>query len=354
MSRTRTAKPITRRHVVASMAALAATGGVGRAQPLRKPATMILNTAYSGPQAWLLLAQDKGYLTQTGLDISFTTGEGAFTAAPRMVAQGFDFGYGDVNSLIEVAAKGSGDAPVGVFMMFNASPSTVAVRADGPIRTPADLKDRTLSGHATDVALRTFGAFCEKTGLDQHSVAIKTFSGSMRAQVEAMLAGQFDGVFGYVSTITAAMASAGIDASKVLRFINFADHVPDLYGSCLMATRRMIREEPQAVAALVRAINLGLADVLKDKDAAIDAVVRRDPNVRHAVDKLRLQTTLDVEMSHAEGKVLGIGDIDEARMARSISLVARTNRLARVPVLSEIFDRSFLPPPSERIKTLAS
>jgi NitT/TauT family transport system substrate-binding protein len=314
---------------------------------------MVLNTAYSGPQAWLLLAQDRGYLAETGLDITFTTGEGAFTAAPRMVAQGFDFGYGDVNSLIEVVSKGAGDTPVGVYMMFNASPSTIAVRADGPIKDPADLKGVTLSGHATDVALRTFGAFCEKTGLAQGSVTVKTFNGSMRSQVEAMLAGQFDGVFGYVSTITAAMASAGIDAREKLRFINYAAHAPDLYGSCLMATRRMIKEEPRAVAALVRAINRGLTDVLKDKDAAIDAVVRRDPAVRHAVDKLRLQTTLDIEMSHGEGKTLGIGDIDEARLLRSIQLVARTNGLPRTPALAEIFDRSFLPPMAERITTLA-
>jgi NitT/TauT family transport system substrate-binding protein len=313
----------------------------------------VLNTAYSGPQAWLLLAQDKGYLAETGLDIAFTTGEGAFTAAPRMVAQGFDFGYGDVNSLVEVVSKGSGDTPVGVFMMFNASPSTIAVRADGPIKGPADLKGRTLSGHATDVALRTFGAFCETTGLDRAGVAIQTFDGSMRAQVEAMLAGRFDGVFGYVSTITAAMASAGIDAKEKLRFINYARHTPDLYGSCLMATRRMIREEPKAVAALVRAINRGLVDVLKDKDAAIDAVVRRDPAVRHAVDKLRLQTTLDVEMSHAEGKTLGIGDVDEARLLRSIQLVARTNGLPRAPALADIFDRSFLPSMAERVTSLA-
>ncbi len=342
-----------RRHVLGGAASLlCANPGSLFAQQAARKATMILNTAYSGPQAWLLLAQDKGYLAETGLDIAFTTGEGAFTAAPRMVAQGFDFGYGDVNSLIEVASRGAGDTPVGVFMMFNASPSTIAVRADGPIKGPADLKGMTISGHATDVALRTFGAFCAKTGADQASVTIKTFSGSMRAQVEAMLAGQFDGVFGYVSTITAAMASAGIDAREKLRFITYAQHVPDLYGSCLMATRRMIREEPRAVAALVRAINRGLADVLKDKDAAIDAVIRRDPAVRHAVDKLRLQTTLDVEMSHPEGKRLGIGDVDEARLQRSIELVARTNGLLRTPPLAEIFDRSFLPPAAERITSL--
>jgi len=302
-----------------------------------------------------LLAQDNGYLAKTGLDIEFTTGEGAFTAAPRMVAQGFDLGYGDVNSLMEVVAKGAGDAPVGVYMMFNSSPSTIAVRADGPIRTPADFKGRTLSGHATDVALRTFGAFCSKTGLDRSSVKVRTFEGSMRAQVEGMLNGaDYEGCFGYVSTITAALASADLDASQKLRFINYADLVPDLYGSCLMASRKIMREDPAAVTSVVRALNLGLVDVLKDIDGAIEAVVRRDKSVRRDVDKLRLLTTLKVEMSNKEGRLLGIGEVDDVRLARSIALVAATNDLPRTPGVREIFVRDYLPPMSERVTSLAS
>ena len=348
---------LNRRTVLAGLAGagLVAPAGPGAlAQGTRRAYRMLLNTAYSGPQAWLLLAQDNGHLDREGLDLSFTTGAGAFTAAPRMAAERFDLGYGDINSLIEVASRSAGDAPVGVFMMFNASPSTIAVKADGPIRAPKDLEGRTLRGHATDVALRTFGAFCKATGVDRSRVRIVHFDGPKRAQVESMLrSGEVDGVFGYVSTIAAALASANMDAAQAVRFIGFAEHVPDLYGSSLMASRRLLREEPGAIGAVVRALNRGLVDSLKDTDAAIEAVARRDPAIRRDVEKLRLVTTLKVEMSNAEGRTLGIGDVDDTRLARSVALVAETNGLPREPDIREVFVRDFLPPVGERVTTLA-
>ena len=326
-----------------------------RARAATKTYRMLLNTAFSGPQAWLMLAQDNGYLRDEGLELEFTTGAGAFTAAPRMQAEGFDFGYGDVNSLIEVAAKSPDAAPVGVFMMFNASPSTIAVPASGPIRTPKDVEGKTLSGHATDVALRTFGAFCKSTGVDQRSVKIIHFDGSMRAQVEGVLASStVHGAFGYVSTISAAMAAAKIDAGKALRFLKFADTAPDLYGSVVMASRKMMRDDPKAIAGLTRAVNRGLVAMLADIDASIEAVRRKDPTVTPEVEKLRLMTTLKVEMSHAEGRTLGIGAVDAARLARSIALVAQTNGLPRTPAGAEIFTDAYLPPLAERVTTLAS
>ena len=345
-----------RRNLLAQAAcATAAVGATspGHAQSPRRY-RMLLNTAFSGPQAWLLLAQDSGFLAREGIELEFTTGAGAFTAAPRLASGGFDLGYGDINSLIEVAAKGTGDTPVAVYMMFNASPSTIAVKASGPIKTPTDLEGRTLSGHDTDVALRTFGAFCKTTGTDRSRITITHFDGSMRAQVEGMLKSEkVDGVFGYVSTITAAMAAAGIDANTTLRFIKFAEHAPDLYGSALMASRKMLRDDPQGVAAVVRALNQGLAAVLADQDKAIEAVARRDPNIRHDIEKLRLVTTLQVEMSHTEGRSLGIGDVDDARLARSIALVAETNGLPKVPAIRDVFVRDFLPPATDRIRSLA-
>ena len=93
---------------VAPMLAMPAIG-----QSRLKRFNLVLNTSYSGPQAWLLLAQDKGYLAAEGIELVFTQGSGAYTAAPRMASSGFDFGYGDINSLIEVAASTPDKAPVG-------------------------------------------------------------------------------------------------------------------------------------------------------------------------------------------------------------------------------------------------
>ena len=68
---------------------------------------------------------------------------------------------------------------------------------------------------------------------------------------------------------------------------------------------------------------------------------------------LRLKTTLDIEMAHAEGRRIGIGDVDDVRLARSIALVAETNGLLSVPPTRNAFVREFLPPLAERVTSLA-
>lgn len=316
---------------------------------------MLLNTGYSGPQGWLLLARDNGHLAREGVEIDFTPGAGAYTAAPRMVDGGFDLAYGDVNSLVEVVARRPERAPVGVFMLFNASPSTIAVRADGPVRQPKDLEDRTVVGHASDVALRTFGAFCEAAGVDRRRVRVQEAYDGMRGMVEAMLrADEVHGVFGYVSTIVGAMAPFDRAIQSRLRFLRYADVVPDLYGSVLMASRALREQEPALVARIVRAFNHGLADLLRDPDAGIAAVARQSPGIDRVAERQRLQATLELEMAHPEGRTLGIGDVDPARLGRAIALVARTNTLPRTPALHEVMVRDFLPAAPARVRTVAA
>ena len=143
----------------------------------------------------------------------------------------------------------------------------------------------------------------------------------------------------------------GVDP-KDLRFIAYADHLPDMYGNALFVTRELYGADPRAVAGMVRAFNRGLRDTVADPDAAIDALARR-ATIRRDVDRTRLVGTLRSEMAHAEGARLGVGDMDDERLGRLIDLIVRTRKLPRKPALREVFDRRFLPPPAERITSLA-
>lgn len=347
---------VNRRDLAAGLASTIAFSAVPRRAQSQTPKRfrMLLNTSYSGPQAWMLLAIDKGYLRREGIELELMPGGGAYTAAPRMASSDFDIGYGDVNALIEVAAREPAKAPVAVFMAFNASPSTVAVDVAGPVRSPKDLEGRTVIGHASDVALRTFGAFCRSAGVDATRVKVIPEGGGMLGMVESMRESKdVHGVFGYVSTLDAAMAAGDRDPAKTVRHLKFAEHAPDLYGSALMVSRRLMREEPAVVAGIVRAFNAGLADVARDPDAGIEAVMRRVPGGRRDVERLRLDRTLQIEMAHKEGARLGLGDVDDARFARSIAMIADTNRLPRVPAAGEVLVKDFLPPLADRVKTLA-
>jgi NitT/TauT family transport system substrate-binding protein len=318
----------------------------------REKIRCLLNSGLSGPQAYMFLAQERGYLDEAGVEIEFAAGSGAADVVPRILPEGFDLGYGDLSALIELAANEPDAAPVAVFVAFNSTPLVVVAAADGPVRTPQDLEGRAIGGHPNDAALRAFPAFAARAGIDLASVQLATSPASMRSNVEDTLNGVTAGCFGFLNTVIAAMAGSGVDIKRQLRFFEYRDYTPELYGNALMASRQLIQSNPEALQVLVHGFNQGLRDTAADSGAAIDALMQYAPDIDRNVNLERLDHTLTVEMANPEGQQLGIGDVDDQRLAKAIELVAESYPLPRIPQVDEIFTREFLPSTSQRLTTL--
>lgn len=344
--------PLSRRTTLkgATLAALPLAQAARAAQRLR----LLLNTGLSGPLAFFVLAQERGYLAEAGIDLRTQSGGGAAAIVPQVVDGQWEAGYGDMPALIERIARGRpGEEPVAIYTPFNATPLTIAVDAAGPIRTPRDLQGHTLVGHGNDAALLTFDLFAAATGIDPAQVRVQASWAGMGGQVAEMLeGGRVHGVFGFVNTILASIAPLGIDPRR-LRFIDYAEHLPEMYGNTLFVTRDALRRHRELLPGLVRAINRGLADTAADPEAAIDALLRVAPGASREVNRVRLLGTLRTEMAHPEGARIGLGDMDDARLARMIDRIVTVKRLPRRPAADEVFDRAFLPPAAERIRNLA-
>jgi NitT/TauT family transport system substrate-binding protein len=242
------------------------------------------------------------------------------------------------------------NTPLAISAMYNRPPFTIAVKADGPIKTPKDMEGRTLGGPANDGALKLFPAFAKLAGVDAAKVQLTNMQPNLREQM--LQRGQVDGVFGFVNTIRFSAKLVGIDPDKDFRFINYGDFGMDLYSNAIIASRKLVNENPTALRGLLAAINKGLKDTLKDPDAAIEAVAKREPLINKAVEKERLIATLNDEMSHPELATIGIGDINDARFAKSIGVVVEADGLPRTPAPEEIFSRAFLPPVADRVTKL--
>ena len=314
---------------------------------------MILNTFYSGPQAWFFVAADRGYFADADLDVTFTEGDTLANAVPKVASGAFDIGYGDMNALIELAGRDPGRAPVAIFAMHNWSPYTIAVAVDGPITTPRDLQDRTLLSHANDAALRMFPEFARRAGLDSDRVRVQIAPDHHSALIAQILSGDSVavGLFGFVNTLNAAALEVDIDPQR-LRHFEWRNVVPELYGAAIIASRHLVRDNPGALSGFVAAVNRGLRDVIADPDAAIAAVARRNPAINVAANRARLIGTLALEMGHPEAAIHGIGDIDDARLSAASTLICGVKQLSFCPTVADVFNRSFLPPSETRIRKI--
>jgi NitT/TauT family transport system substrate-binding protein len=228
--------------------------------------------------------------------------------------------------------------------MFNQPPFTVAVKAESPIKSPKDFEGKTLGGAANDGALKLFPALCKLAKVDCSKVKITNMQPNLREQM--LMQGQIDGAFGYVNTIRFSAKLMGVE-DKQLRYINYGDYGMDLYSNAIIVSKKLVKEKPEVVRGLVRAINKGVLDTLKDPDAAVAAVAKREALIKVPVERERLQATLQDEMNHPEIAKIGLGAVDMDRLKRSIDILVEANKLPRTPQVSEIFTPDFLPPAAD-------
>src|SRR5580692_1604835 len=310
----------------------------------------VLNWKYQGPQGIFFLADDRGHFKSEGLDLTIDQGNGS--GAPiGLVANGtYDVGFGDINALIELAGRKPEDAPIAVYVIYNQPPFTIAVKTESPIKSPKDFEGRTLGGATGDGALKLFPALCKIGKIDCTKVNITNMQPNLREQM--LMQGQVDGVFGYVNTIRFSAKLLGVDPDKKIRFINYGDYGMDLYSNAIIVSKKLAKDNPAAVRGLVAAINHGLEDALKDPDAAVAAVAKREPLIKVPVERERLDATLKLEMNHPEIAKIGLGNVDMSRLKRSIDILVEANNLPRTPTPEEIFTPAFLPPADELPKKL--
>jgi NitT/TauT family transport system substrate-binding protein len=336
---------LSRRRVIAGAAL--ATAGLHR--PVRAAETrikMILNWKYEGPQGYFFLAEDRGYFRDEGIDIAFDQGNGSAAAVPQVLNGAYDMGFGDINALIELAARQTENLPLAVAVLYNRPPFAIAAKAGGPITQPADLPGKTLGGAANDGARKLFPAFCKLTNINADTVNITTIQPNLGAQM--LLHGQVDGIFGYYTTLWFATKLSGLDPATQLRFIRYADHGMDLLSNSIIVSRTLAVEKPQVVQGFLRAMFRGIRDTVADPDAAIAALAKREPLIRPPLEREKLIFTMHNDMSDPSIATLGLGAVDPVRLTRSIELVVSANGLPRTPKAEEIFSAAFMPPMADR------
>jgi NitT/TauT family transport system substrate-binding protein len=313
----------------------------------------ILNTFYSGPQAWFFVADDEGFLREEGIALEFVEGDTLANAVPRIERGEFELGYGDLNALVELAAQSALPHTRAVYAVHNASPYTIAVPAESNIKTLHDLHGKRVATHPNDAAWRMLPELALASSLEAQRLSIDTTPVPHKDMVRDMVErGTWDAMFGFVNTLNAAAIEAGL-RPHALRHFEYRDHVPQLYGAALMVRDTLITRAPDLVHGLVRAVNRGIRAVIADPHRAIDAVARRNPALDKPANLARLTGTLALEMAHAESAILGLGCIEAQRLQSAATLITRAKGYPRIPDANEIFDAQFLPPKEERIYSLA-
>jgi NitT/TauT family transport system substrate-binding protein len=138
------------------------------------------------------------------------------------------------------------------------------------------------------------------------------------------------------------------DPDKDYRFIMYADHGIAAYSNGVMVSQRLIRENPRAVAGLVRAINRAMLEMNANPAEAGRVMARVEPTINPEIEARRVVFTYNNHIFTPESENLGAGDVSDARMQTGIEQIQEAFQLPRAPQVSEVFNRAFLPARAER------
>jgi len=305
-----------------------------------------LDWKIQGVHAWYYLARDKGYFRAEGLDVAIDQGDGSAAAITRVMSGAYDAGFGDISAVMQNAAERPGEQPVMVYLVYNGAPNVLIVKADGPVKTLKDVEGKIISAPAGSATLRLFVPLAKKNGIDDSKVKILNAAPNLIEQL--LVQGQADVIAQFSITGYMNFLAMKLDPEKDFRWFFYSQNGLDLYSNGVIVSQQLLKEKPQAVRGLVRAINRAVMDVMADPDAGIAVIKKVEPLTNEDIEKKRLIYTAKSLMITPETTAIGIGDLDDKRLAASIATVAEAYGLKRTPDVREIFNRSFLPPKAER------
>jgi len=178
-----------------------------------------------------------------------------------------------------------------------------------------------------------FPAYAKAAGIDASKVKWVFVTSDAIAATLAL--GRADAVTYY--TISQALMQKAV-APKKLVVMKFSDVGLDFYSNGIIASDEVIKSKPDMVRRFVQATLHGLKDAINDPEAAAKILNK-------------YQRQIDVDIGTAEMKVISslvqkppepLGAVDKARMQRTIDLVAGSFDLKKPVTIDDVFADGFV------------
>jgi ABC-type nitrate/sulfonate/bicarbonate transport system substrate-binding protein len=303
-----------------------------------------LDFRISGQTAPFFVALYKGYYEAEGLDVAIDVGSGSVASITRVASGAYDLGFGDISSLIEFNASQPGTPRVqAVYQYYNRAPFAIIGRKDRGITDFKSLQGKRIAAAAVESTRRCWPMAAKHAGVKADAFEWVTTDFSARDNV--VVRGDVDGATYFHDSAVSLFQR--INPSE-LSVLSFASTGLAVYGNAVLASTRLIADNPKAVAGFLRATNRGLMETIADPAAAMAYVKQREPMIDEKVEAERWRITQGYVLG-ADTREHGIGDVKPAFVEQQITEVAETFGLKQKPDLASLYNLSFLPAKAARL-----
>lgn len=334
-----------RRHLLAASAAcsLASPRLVSAQTPLK--IKFNLGWKVEGTAAGFLVAQQRGYYRDAGLDVTIDTGNGSAAAISLVAGGAYDVASADLATMIEFNTNNPTAKLMAVAIMYDLNPNAVMVRKGGPIARPQDLAGKTILGQPFNASRKLFPVFARSQGIDPASIRWENATpdiGDTR-----FVKGDFDAVAYFFFTGLLNLKLRGMTPDQLTVF-KFSDHGMRSYGNGFVANQRAMAENPDGLRAFVKASTRGWTDVIADPKIGAAAVKAREPLVSEEIELERLMLITEGSMRTADTRTNGWGAATPARLQATLDETVGAFGLKPGLTVGDIWTDKFLPARADR------
>jgi NitT/TauT family transport system substrate-binding protein len=313
-----------------SLIFLAAAGPALAADKL----TFNLNYYYIGDHSPYVVAQEKGWYKEEGLDVNIVQGKGSADVVKRVDVGAADIGIVDTGVAIVARAQGANVKVVS--MLFDKSPYCMWMWKDSGINSPKDLVGKKCAAQPGYAQRAIFPALAAINGFDPSKVIMVNISSE--AKYTTLASKATDVVFDYYTGLP--YYNKALGAGNV-KYMLFADWGVDVYSNALVASDKYIKENPGIIKRFVKASLRGWEFALKNPEEAMKILVKNRPEIEYDLMLANLKLVIDLFRTERYKKN-GIGWVEDKKMADSIKIISQYRELKVDMKPSDMYTNEFL------------
>jgi putative hydroxymethylpyrimidine transport system substrate-binding protein len=266
---------------------LSAAGILAAALPLRAFAgdkfTLLLDWYINPDHAPLVIAKEGGYFSRAGLDVDLVVSSDASAPAKLVAAGQADAAITYQPDLMLQVAAG---LPLVRFGTLIETPlNCLIVLKDGPIKSLADLKGKTIGYSVAGFQDAYLSAILGSTGLTAADVKTVNLNYNL---IPPLLAGQVDAIMDGYRNVE--LIQLGLQGHPALAYYPEENGVP-IYDELIYVTRLALRDDPR-LKRFDAAVEAATIFITNHPDEALAMFLKAHPDLDDAINRAQFAATL--------------------------------------------------------------
>jgi NitT/TauT family transport system substrate-binding protein len=269
------------------------------------PVTMTLDWVYQGPNDGFMIAQEKGFYREAGLDVAITSGKGSGATAQLVASKATQFGFCDGYVVGNGVAKGMGIKSIG--SVYRRNPAAVVVLANSGIATPKDLEGKSIAMTAGSAQFQQWPAFVKGADIDGSKIQVVNIDPA--GVGPALINGQVPAIGGFAQGYVPGIEIRG---KKEVRIFWFADYGVNIVSNGIIVHQDLLKSDPDLVRTFVTPTIKGFLYGRQNPDEAVTIIKKYLETIDPAITRREMELSWKTWVTpNTKGKPLGwASDVD--------------------------------------------